>query len=268
MHVPKKWLGQLPSTCPSWVWLPLPFPFGELRANIQVTGAVLVRIPDSFIIIITFGACAERAGHVGSHQGHTEVERAELQNALHTKRWRRRHAERRCAERVKRATHVLHVPVTWIASRVREFNFLRFFSGCGVLLLFDQRILTLRRWGLPGGVAVARGVAVAAVDAAATLGPSPIWGSQTSPRKPPAPSWGNPAPPPRGWYGTAYCEGYRGTGGSRGGIACNIEYICRAVNTVFVPGAKTRDSTRNVWTARNKQGGCTGQSKGQCVSLA
>ena len=48
---------------------------------------------------------------------------------------------------MKCAAHVLHAPVTWIASRVHRFIFLRFFHGRDVLLLFDQRILTLRRGG-------------------------------------------------------------------------------------------------------------------------
>ena len=78
VHVEKQWLRQLPSTCLIWAWLPLPFPFGELRVHVQVTGAVPICIPDPFIIIIRFSSCAERAGHVGSHQGHTEGQHAKF----------------------------------------------------------------------------------------------------------------------------------------------------------------------------------------------
>ena len=53
-----------------------------------------------------------------------------------------------------------------------------------------------------------------------------------------------------------------------GGIAYNTEYILRAVNTVFFPGAKTRDNTRNVWNAQNKQQGRHGHSTRQPVSRA
>ena len=64
-----------------------------------------------------------------------------------------------------------------------------------------------------------------------------------------------------GWYGPGYCGGYSGTGGSCGCIAYDVQYVLGAVNMVFVPGAKTRDSTRNVSNAQNKQGGDKGQSK-------
>ena len=85
-----------------------------------------------------------------------------VQNALHTRQWRRGHMGRQRGERMKRAAHVLHAPVTWFASIVLWFfllllldrrvvrggGFLMRRRGGGQLLL----LLVLRRWwrrGIP-----------------------------------------------------------------------------------------------------------------------
>ena len=79
-------------------------------------------------------------------------------------------------DRVKSAEHVLYAPMTWMATGLRRFIFLRFFPSCSVLLRFDQRILTLQRGGFLV-VWLRGGGGVAAVDAAVALGPGPVRGS-------------------------------------------------------------------------------------------
>ena len=142
--------------------------YTELRVHVHVAG-VLVRIL-GVIGVIMLSSCAERTAHVGSHSARN------VQNALHTRRGRRGHMERQHAERVKRAAHVLHAPVTWFAS-----IFLWFF----LLLRLDRRVV--RRGGFlvrrRGGVVVAVAAAVVVWDPSPTRPtPPPSWGNLMAPR--------------------------------------------------------------------------------------